>query len=97
VSVTLDLTPEPEQQPTPPPLILLGNTLLGAGAGCVWPELPSAPPSPLRAQLLRLGTEVELALAGVTRRCSVPAGALPLGFRAGSAPTRVRSIVITRE
>jgi hypothetical protein len=97
VSVTLDLTPEPEQQPTPPPLILLGNTALGADAGCVWPDLPSAPPSPLRAQLLRLGTEVELSLAGVTRRCSVPAGALPLGFRAGSAVTRVRSIAITRE
>jgi hypothetical protein len=97
VSVTLDLTPESEQQPTPPPLILLGNTVLGADAGCVWPDLPSAPPSPLRAQLRRLGTEVELTFAGITRRCSVPAGALPLGFRAGSTATRVRSIAITRE
>jgi hypothetical protein len=97
VSVTLDLTPEPEQQPTPPPLILLGNTALGADADCVWPDPPSAPPSPLRAELLRRGTEVELSLAGVTRRCSVPAGALPLGFRAGSAAARVRSIAITRE
>jgi hypothetical protein len=97
VSVTLDLTPEAEQEPAALPLILLGNLAMGATDGCAWPDLPTAPSSPLLAQLLRRGSEVELTLGGVTQRCSVPAGALALGFRAGSVATRVRSILITRE
>lgn len=97
VSVTLDLTPEGAQSAGPPPSILLGNTTLGADSECAWPDLPSTPPSPLIAQLLRRGTEVELRVAGLVRHCSVPAGARVLGFRAGSATTRVRSIAIGRE
>jgi hypothetical protein len=97
VTVTLDLTPEGDEPVGPPPVILLGNTLLGAEPECAWPALGSASPSPLLAELIRRGTDVELRLAGHSRHCSVPAGSLALGFRAGSAATRVRSIAIVRE
>jgi len=97
VSVTLDLTPEADAAALPPPAILLGNTALGADAVCSWPELPSEPPAALLAQLVRTGTVAELRLGGIVHRCTVPAGALALGFRAGDTASRVRSIAITRE
>lgn len=97
VSVKVDFTPEAGQEPSAPPAILLGNTLLGADAVCAWPELPSELSAALVAELSRLGTQAELRLGGVTHRCTVASGALSLGFRAGDAPSRVRSIAITRE
>jgi hypothetical protein len=97
--LTLSLAVEVPSDGSPPalPTLVFGSNT-GAAASCDWSGTPNAEnTTAVTVTATRVGTQVTLSAPGLTdTTCDVPAGALAVGVRAGSAAATLSAFDLTR-
>lgn len=97
VSVSLALPPGTTDLARLLPVLVFGGNAVSE-ATCTWPTPNASTTGQLALSATRHGTEVTLAANGtVTTQCTVAAGSLAMGVRAGAATTTLVSFAVERQ
>jgi hypothetical protein len=96
VSVEVEVDSAGDDAPPEPPLLVFASKTGETSVCSFGPERPATPPVHLLAE--RLDRQVTLTVVGTDEvvTCEVPTGPLTLGVRAGTATTRLTSLLVKR-